>query len=157
MKMQPEQKKQNILLGTLFVLLAVAAVYVVFQVGMLALEREPVVLTSSYAEEAAVSSAVQPVTSQWLHSTEPEAEAKKKALNDSVSEPAAAKRSVSDTVSEKEDIFQNYYAAALKKMESMTLEEKIGQLFICRCPGAEAVQTVKDYYPGGYMLFWGRF
>ena len=41
LKTQPKQKKQNILLGTLFVLLAAAAVYVVFQVGMMALERDP--------------------------------------------------------------------------------------------------------------------
>ena len=38
-------------------------------------------------------------------------------------------------------------------IESMSLEEKCGQLFFIRCPGNEAVNIAKTYQPGGYILF----
>ena len=36
---------------------------------------------------------------------------------------------------------------------SMTLEEKVGQLFFVRCPADNAVQDVSTYHLGGYILF----
>lgn len=36
---------------------------------------------------------------------------------------------------------------------SMTTEEKVGQLFLARCPDANAAQDAKDYHLGGYVLF----
>lgn len=38
-------------------------------------------------------------------------------------------------------------------MASMSLEEKIGQMFIVRCPSENALQKVKQYHFGGYILF----
>lgn len=38
-------------------------------------------------------------------------------------------------------------------LSNMTLEEKVGQMFIVRCPETETVQKVKEYYFGGYLLF----
>ena len=35
----------------------------------------------------------------------------------------------------------------------MTLEEKVGQMFIARCPEINSVQKVKEYNLGGYILF----
>ena len=42
-------------------------------------------------------------------------------------------------------------------METMTLEEKIGQLFFARCPGENATKDAQTYQLGGYILFAGDF
>lgn len=38
-------------------------------------------------------------------------------------------------------------------LTSMTLEEKVGQLFFVRCPAESAVEDVTTYHLGGYVLF----
>jgi len=38
-------------------------------------------------------------------------------------------------------------------LNGMTLDEKVGQMFIARCPETDAVQKVADYNLGGYILF----
>ena len=38
-------------------------------------------------------------------------------------------------------------------LAEMTLEEKVGQMFIARCPEADAVSKVTQYHLGGYILF----
>ena len=38
-------------------------------------------------------------------------------------------------------------------LDSMTLEEKVGQLFFVRCPETNAVEDISTYYLGGYLLF----
>ena len=38
-------------------------------------------------------------------------------------------------------------------LAEMTLEEKVGQMFIARCPENNAVQSVGQYHLGGYILF----
>lgn len=38
-------------------------------------------------------------------------------------------------------------------ISSMTLEEKVGQLFLARCPETDAVEDVSRYHLGGYLLF----
>lgn len=38
-------------------------------------------------------------------------------------------------------------------LDAMTLEEKVGQMFIARCPEEDAAQKAADYHLGGYILF----
>lgn len=38
-------------------------------------------------------------------------------------------------------------------LDEMTLEEKVGQLFIARCPETDAAQKATEYHLGGYILF----
>lgn len=38
-------------------------------------------------------------------------------------------------------------------LEKMTLEEKVGQMFIVRCPEEDAINKVSEYKIGGYILF----
>ena len=38
-------------------------------------------------------------------------------------------------------------------LTSMTLEEKVGQLFFVRCPAENAAEDVSTYHLGGYILF----
>ncbi len=54
-------------------------------------------------------------------------------------------------------IFASYSDAAQKKLAEMSLSEKVGQLFIFRCPDSNAMQAVKKYQPCGYVLMASHF
>lgn len=47
----------------------------------------------------------------------------------------------------------SYAQRAQEILNTMTLEEKVGQMFICRCPSSNAVSDVATYHLGGYILF----
>ena len=38
-------------------------------------------------------------------------------------------------------------------INTMTLEERVGQMFLARCPAEDAVEAVQNYHLGGYVLF----
>lgn len=38
-------------------------------------------------------------------------------------------------------------------LESLTLEEKVGQLFFVRCPSSGQIDAIEQYHLGGYLLF----
>ena len=46
---------------------------------------------------------------------------------------------------------KGFDAAAL--VAKMTAEEKVGQLFLARCPESDAAEDVSTYHLGGYILF----
>lgn len=52
----------------------------------------------------------------------------------------------------KNSIFKDYSKKASQLVNTMTLEEKVGQLFLVRYDKS-IVSTYKDKYPGGYVLF----
>lgn len=52
----------------------------------------------------------------------------------------------------KNSIFKDYYEEALKIVDKMTVEEKIGQLFLVRY-NKNNLDVQKKYFPGGYILF----
>lgn len=54
---------------------------------------------------------------------------------------------------EKKEIFSKHYKKAESKLKEMTLEEKVSQMFMVRCPASEQNQLVTEYQPGGYILF----
>lgn len=49
-------------------------------------------------------------------------------------------------------LFKKEYPKAEKLVSSMTLEEKVGQLFLVRY-NKEDVEYLSNFYPGGYILF----
>ncbi len=49
-------------------------------------------------------------------------------------------------------IFKDYYKKANKVLSSMTIKEKIGQLFLVRYNKGD-VEYLSNFYPGGYILF----
>ena len=51
------------------------------------------------------------------------------------------------------DIFNEYYNDAAKLMSDMTLEEKVGQLFLVRYDTSTAGKQITNYYAGGFVLF----
>lgn len=42
---------------------------------------------------------------------------------------------------------------ANKILQTMTLEQKVGQMFYVRCPEEQAADKIKEYHLGGYILF----
>lgn len=50
-------------------------------------------------------------------------------------------------------IFSQYYSLAYKKLSKMTLDEKIGQLFLVRYPDSNAVSDLEKYQFAGYVFF----
>lgn len=57
--------------------------------------------------------------------------------------------------SDDDGIFKDYYTFAKKKLETMSLDEKIGQLFLARFPDNDknAANIAKENSLGGYVLF----
>ena len=52
------------------------------------------------------------------------------------------------------ELFSQYYDSAEEILQNMTLEEKVGQMFLARYPGTYvALNEIKVDNPGGYILF----
>ena len=49
-------------------------------------------------------------------------------------------------------IFKKYYSKAIKTVDKMSLEEKVGQLFLVRYEYDDTAY-LSNFYPGGYILF----
>ncbi len=66
------------------------------------------------------------------------------------------KQEMKDDIEEelvKKDIFEDYYSQAEKLLENMTIEEKVGQMFLARFPESDVMQEIQLEKPGGYILF----
>lgn len=50
-------------------------------------------------------------------------------------------------------IFKDYYEKAYDKLQSMSLDEKINQIFLVRVPQYAGTNILKQYQFGGYLLF----
>ena len=50
-------------------------------------------------------------------------------------------------------IFSNYYILAYDKLQSLSLDEKIGQLFLVRYPDSNQVADLVKYKFGGFVFF----
>ncbi len=53
----------------------------------------------------------------------------------------------------KHDLFEKYYSQSEETLKNMTLEEKVGQMFLARFPKSNVVEEIENYNPGGYILF----
>ena len=56
-------------------------------------------------------------------------------------------------ISEPKELFEDYYKQAEELLSTMTLEEKVGQMFLVRYPESGAIEEIKTQNPGGYILF----
>lgn len=50
-------------------------------------------------------------------------------------------------------IFSSYYKAAFEKLQSLTLDEKIGQLLLVRYPNDNQIEALKKYKFSGFVFF----
>lgn len=71
--------------------------------------------------------------------------------------PTIEKPSNNENLTEPElndkNIFRDYSYDALEYLEKLTLEEKIGQIFLVRCPLEEDLISFLSLNPGGFILF----
>lgn len=51
------------------------------------------------------------------------------------------------------DLFAEFYEQAEKLLKNMTLEEKVGQMYLARFPESGVIEEIENFYPGGYILF----
>ena len=69
-----------------------------------------------------------------------------------VSEPAPSQTAPEGTQSTAAAA-SSHAERAQQILSEMSLEEKVGQIFIVRCPQEKAAEQVKNYHLGGYILF----
>lgn len=50
-------------------------------------------------------------------------------------------------------IFSKYYEKAYEKLQTLSLEEKIGQLFLICYPSDNSIEALKEYHFSGYLFF----
>lgn len=50
-------------------------------------------------------------------------------------------------------IFKDYYEHAYEKLQTLTQDEKIGQLFLISYPSNNQIEILKQYQFGGYLFF----
>lgn len=48
---------------------------------------------------------------------------------------------------------ENQADSVIRLLNRMSLEEKVGQIFLARCPETGAAEAVKEYHLGGFVLF----
>lgn len=56
-------------------------------------------------------------------------------------------------VRDREGVFAKYTERAKEILAGMTLDSKVGQMFLIRCPEENQLSLIKDYLPGGFVLF----
>jgi len=60
---------------------------------------------------------------------------------------------IKEPIVKDKDIFKDYNEEAMKTLNRLTLEEKIGQMFLVRCPVEEDLNSFLTLNPGGFILF----
>ena len=55
---------------------------------------------------------------------------------------------------ENTELFGEYYEKTEKLLNEMTLEEKVGQMFLVRFPESGVINEIKNYYPGRIHYVW---
>ncbi len=76
-----------------------------------------------------------------------------KTLEQNTAENTTKKNSLLPDSYDDNGIFSEYYEKAYRRLNTMSLEEKVGQLFLARCPIDGAIDMIKDYKIGGFVLF----
>lgn len=71
----------------------------------------------------------------------------------SKNEPVEDKEKEEIVIQEPKDIFEDYYEKANEKLQTMSLDEKIAQLFIVGTSKNSDFESLKKYQFGGYLFF----
>ena len=58
-----------------------------------------------------------------------------------------------DIKNKQKELFSKYYAQADEMLKQMTLEEKVGQMFLARYPSSDVNEQIINDNPGGYVMF----
>lgn len=77
--------------------------------------------------------------------------------NDTDNKTTEKKESNTSTTNEnktvKKEPLSSCYTKAEKLLKKMTIEEKVGQMFLVRYPSSGIINQIKNHHPGGYILF----
>ena len=57
-------------------------------------------------------------------------------------------------IEENTELFGKYYEKAEQLLNDMSLEEKVGQMFLVRFPESGVINEIKNYYPGRIYYVW---
>lgn len=82
-----------------------------------------------------------------------------KKVNSSINQNIAQKQAENEVIDnipeepKKTELFEEYYEHAEALLETMTLEEKVSQMFLVRFPNSGISEQIQNYAPGGYILF----
>ncbi len=68
-------------------------------------------------------------------------------------EPAEPQEPPESHEPEDTSLFHDYKKPAEETLKSMTLEDKIGQMFLVRCPDSENLDLYLSMKPGGFIMF----
>ena len=60
---------------------------------------------------------------------------------------------INNELEKSDELFSQYYDKAEQLLNNMTLEEKVGQMFLARYPESGVIDEIKNETPGGYILF----
>jgi len=86
----------------------------------------------------------------WLSSDTP---ADQTIINKNLFSKIVITSALTDAPTQKKDLFEDYYQLASSKLETMTLDEKIGQLLLVTYTDASMLSVVKNYGFGGIIFF----
>lgn len=64
---------------------------------------------------------------------------------------------IDETDLKSDDLFAEFYEQSESLLQGMTLEEKVSQMFLVRFPEDGIIEEIKNYNPGGYILFGDNF
>lgn len=89
------------------------------------------------------------------NTTDPSADSGKSLYEDrdAVSFPSDASSNTVEDSSGEKDKAEKEKERMRQILEKMTLEEKVGQIFLIRCPEKEIPSVIKRLHPGGLLLF----
>ncbi|WP_077610250.1 glycoside hydrolase family 3 protein [Clostridium sp. Marseille-P2415] len=78
---------------------------------------------------------------------------------ETITEPSSAETSAIETAGQTDSASggDSYKARARELLSGMTPEEKVGQMFFVRLRKNSAIEDIKNYHPGGYILFGDDF
>lgn len=97
---------------------------------------------SDFSEENVTANAIEQDTTDNTTETE----------NQNIVETTNTTKTTAQSINNN-DVFGNYYDKAQTTLETMSLEEKVGQMFLARYPESGVAEEIKSENPGGYVLF----
>lgn len=100
-----------------------------------------------------VESLSEPETTPPTVSSEQQSPSPSSQPSESSSEPSGSTANDAESDLETDTKSDNPDPFLQQLTDSMTLEEKVGQMFIVRCPEENAADTAAAYHLGGYILF----
>lgn len=103
--------------------------------------------TSGSSHDTSSASSDQSSSEQTSASSVPSSE------SNATSSEASSSQGSHETMSSTPDKPEKPQSSVEAYVDAMSLEQQVAQMFFARCPSSNAVSQIKQYQPGGYILF----